>query len=257
MKMKKFILLLILLLLTACSNSNLSVNLDNLFNSIDGINNYTTNNVLKYYSYYLPSDMGESEVDSDSITLKYGESTIVMNLNIADIIKERYYDGATLSDEGFYNEDNLVYENTGTYTLNDGTSKKYLYKLYDYDSYYALYLKTSDNIFYGNVAKGEVKEVTRHLLIIAKSISIESDLIVSTYSSKDIIDYQKKQLDLFNTQKPSSGSLQEMLTDEATIGDQTDEPVDETNISDTNNDDENNTSQDEQITEENDQSETE
>lgn len=254
--MKKIILLLILLLLTGCASSNISANLDNLFSSIDNISNHSTNNILKYYSYYLPSDMGEKEVTSDSITLIYGESTIVMNLNIADIINERYYSDVKLADDGFYNETNLVYENTGTYTLKDETVKEYLYKLYDYNEYYALYLKTSDNVFYGNVAKGEVKEVTRHLLIIAKSISIESDLIVSDYSSKDIIDYQKKQLDLFNTQKPASGSLSEMLTDEATVGNQTDEPTDETTSDETNNEqvDEN---VDESTDEENIESETE
>lgn len=217
--MKKIIILLILLLLAGCGN-NLNTNLDNLFNSIDNISNYSTNNRLKYYSYYLPSDMGESEVDSDSITLKYGESTIIMNLNIADIVNLKYYSDISLSDDGFYNEENLIYENTGTYSIKDETKKSYLYKLYDYDNYYALYLKTSDNVFYGNVVKGDEKEVTRHLLIIAKSIDLESDLIVSTYSSKDVIDYQKKQLDLFNTQKPTSGSLSEMLTDEATVGNQ-------------------------------------
>lgn len=217
--MKKIFVLLFLLFLTACGNSNISANLDNLFSSLSNIQTYEANNRMKYYSYYLPSDMGEEEVVSDSLTFKYGESTIVMNLNIPNIINEKYYTDITLSDDGFYNEDNLIYTNEGTYTV-DETDKQYLYKLYDYGNYNALYLKTSDCIFYGNVSKGETKEVTRHLFIIAKSMDIEEDLVIADYSSKDTIDYQKKQIDLFNSTMPSSGSLEEMLTDEATIGNQ-------------------------------------
>lgn len=228
--MKKIFVLLCLFIFTACNNSNINVNLDYLFSSIDTISKYTANNTLKFYSYYLPSDVGEEEVNSDSITLKYGESTIIMNLNIADIINNKYYSDSLVDDEGFYNKDNLIYEKTGTYKVSDNLSKKYLYKLYDYDEYYALYLKTNDNIFYGNVAKGEVKEVTRQLLIITKSIEVNDELVISTYSSKDTIDYQKKQIDLFNYSMPTSGTLSEMLTDDATVGNQ---ETDNTNSEDT------------------------
>lgn len=211
--------IVLLLICTACTNANTNANLDNLFASLPNIENYNTNNNLKYYSYYLPSDLGEEEIASDSVNLKYGESTIIMNLNIADIINSSYYADKVLSDDGFYNNDYLIYENSGTYTLKDESEKSYLYKLYDYDEYYALYLKTSDNIFYGNVVKGSEKEVTRQLLIIAKSVDVDENLVIADYSSKDTIDYQKKQIDLFNYQKPSNGTLGEMLTDDATVGD--------------------------------------
>lgn len=217
--MKKIVLLLFCILCTACTNTNLNANLDNLFSSVDTINYYNTNNNLKYYSYYLPSDMGEEEIDSDSLTIKYNESEIIMNLNISDIINSKYYSDYLLEDDGFYNSEYLVYENNGTYTLSDESEKQYLFKLYNYGDYYALYLKTSDMIFYGKVAYGDIKETARHLMIISKSLVVDSDLVISTFSKKDTIDYNKKQIDLFNSSMPTSGSLSDMLTDEAIIGD--------------------------------------
>lgn len=216
--MKKIYILFVLLFLTACSSSNLNNDLDNLFNNIENINIYSTNNNLKYYSYYLPSDLGEKEITSDSITLSYGESKIIMNLNISDIINSKYYSDSLLNDDGFFNENYLVYEKSGTFTLKDETTKQYTYKLYDYDKYYVLYFKTNDIVFYGNIVKGDVKDVTRQLLIVAKSIDADEELVIADYSSKDTIDYQKKQIDLFNKQMPVEGSLSEMLTDDATIG---------------------------------------
>lgn len=204
----------------ACSNVDINADLDSIFSNFNNTSTYNTNNTLKYYSYYLPSDFGEEDINSDSITLKYGESSIIMNLNIADIINSKYYSSISLSDDGFYNNDYLIYENDGLYISNNETEKQYIFRLYDYDTYYALYLKTTDNIFYGSVVKGDIKDITRQLLIIVKSVNVDNDLIISTYSNKDTIDYEKKQLDLFNYHKPSNGTLGEMLTDDATVGNQ-------------------------------------
>lgn len=219
--LKKIFWCLVLLLLSACVRSDdasLKSDLDTIFSDIDSIKIYQTNNDMTFYSYYLPSSMGEDEVDSDSITLKYGSSKIIMNLNVADIINAQYYSDQYLSDDGFFNDDYLFYEKTGTYLSYQDIEKQYIYRLYKHDNNYLLHLKTSDMNYYGSVKISDIKDVTRELLVIAKSTRVLNDEVISTYSNKEVISYQKKQIDLFETTMPNNGQLSDMLVDGALVG---------------------------------------
>lgn len=218
---KKILLFLVLFLLSACvSNDDASLknDLDTFFDKVQDIEIYQTNNDMTYYSYYLPSSMGEEEVDSDSITLKYGDSKIIMNLNVADIINAQYYDEQYLSDDGFFNEDYLFYEKSGSYISYDEKEKQYIYRLYKYNEEYVLHFKTSDMNYYGNVKVSDIRDVTSELFVIAKSVKVNNEEVINIYSNKEIISYQKKQIDLFDTVLPNNGELSDMLVDGAVIG---------------------------------------
>lgn len=218
---KKIFLFLVLFLLSACvSNDDTSLknDLDNFFEKVEDIVTYQTNNDMTFYSYYLPSSMGEEDVDSDSITLKYNDSKIIMNLNVADIINAQYYDEQYLSDDGFFNEDYLFYEKSGSYMSIDEKEKQYIYRLYKYDEEYVLYLKTSDMNYYGNVKVSDIRDVTSELFVIAKSTKVNNEEVINIYSNKEIISFQKKQIDLFDTVLPNNGELSDMLIDGAVVG---------------------------------------
>ena len=64
---------------------------------------------------------------------------------------------------------------------------------------------------YAYCYQSDLLQVIRHMFIIAKGIIIEEEKIIDAYSNKEVIDYQKKQLNLFNYVIPSSGYLQELL----------------------------------------------
>lgn len=220
--MKKSLLIVCLLFIfsgcVASDSNSLTNELDNVFNNIDSIKEYYPNNTMRYYSYYLPSDMGEEEIDSESVTIRYNNSTVVMNLNIADIINEKYYSDELLKDDGFFDEQYLIYEKTGTY-LKDENQCQYTYKLYKKDDVYIIHLKTVDINFYGSSNISDVIELSKHLLMISKSITSEKDTILKNYYKKDVIDYSKKQIDLFDSSLPSNGKLSDMLTDNAVVKD--------------------------------------
>ena len=223
--MKKIIVLLLLVCLCGCKTTNLdNINneLDEVFSNTENISYYRINNNMPYYSYYLPSDAGEDELDSDSIVLKYGESKIIMNLNIKDIVNSKYYSDYRLSDDGFFVPEYMMYENIGQYKNLDGLNKDYIYRLYNYDGQYVLHLQTNDMNYYGSVASGDIRNATRCLLTIAKNTSINYDSIIADFSNKDVIDYKRKQIDLFDNSLPTSGELASMLLEGATIGDQKD-----------------------------------
>ena len=220
--MKKVFLVLCLLLgLCGCKtieNNTLSNTLDDVLDSFSDVKNYRINNILEYYSYYLPSDMSEETADSDSIVLKYNDSRIIMNLNIANIVNSKYY-YSSITDEGFFDEQYLVYQKNGTYTNQQRQNKLYILKIYSYKDLYALQFITSDMNYYGSVGKNEIDEVVKHLLVIAKNTSVDNEAVVKAFSNKDVIDYKKKQINLFDTSVPSSGELVNILIDDAVIGD--------------------------------------
>ena len=218
---KRLFLCLVLFLLSACvsnDDASLKSDLDAFFDKVEDITTCQTNNDMALYSYYLPSSMGEEEVDSDSVTLKYGDSKIIMNLNVADIINAQYYDDQYLSDDGFFNEDYLFYEKSGSYSSYDEIEKQYIYRLYKYDEEYVLYLKTSDMNYYGNVKVSDIRDVTSELFVIAKSTKVNNEEVINIYSNKEIISYQKKQINLFDAVLPNNGELSDMLVDDAVIG---------------------------------------
>ena len=221
--MKKIILFLCLLMaLSACRSidtDSIKADLDDTFTPYYDAGTYRINNFMPYYSYYLPGDMSEETLDSDSIVLKYGDSRIIMNLNIANIINTRYYPKQVLNDEGFFNEEYLIYISEGDYETYTGEKKDYIYRLYDYEGTYVLHLCTSDMNYYGTVAAEDIGIVTRHLLTIARNSEVNSDEVVSAFSNKDVIVYKKKQINLFDTSIQNNGDIANLLIDDAIIGD--------------------------------------
>lgn len=180
---------------------------------------YRINNHMNYYSYYLPSDMGEDPLDSDSVVIKYNDSKIIMNVNVNGIINARYYKDKYLKDDGFFVEDKLIYSKKGKYLSYDESEKDYVYKLYKYNSLYIIHLYTSDMNYYGTATYTDLEELSRQIMIIAKNTEVDTNAVTAKYSKIDVIDYQKKQINLFDTIMPVNGELGSMLIEGAVIGD--------------------------------------
>ena len=216
--MKKYLICILLVLLCGCSsNSSLDESLDSLLNNVDSISTNRPNNTLVYYSYYLPSDMGQEDGD-DCVILSFLDSKIIMSLNVKEIINNKYYQSSYMQGSALFNQDYLIYTKQGSYSTLSNQSKDYIYRLYKINESYVIELETSDLSFlaYGD---SNIKDLSRHLFIIAKSVNVDTDLLISAYSSKSVVDYQKKQIDLFDSIKPTTGSLSDLLTNDAIIGD--------------------------------------
>ena len=226
--MKKYLICILLIFLCACSSSSsLTDSLDSLLNNVNSISTNRTNNTLNYYSYYLPSDMAQEDGE-DCVILSFLDSKIVMSLNVKEIINNKYYQSKYMQSAGLYNQDNLVYTKQGTYTTLNNETKDYIYRLYQINDSYFIELETSDLSF---IAYGDsnIKDLSRHLFIIAKSVNVDTDLVISDYSSKSVVDYQKKQIDLFDSVKPTTGSLSDLLTNDAIIGNEDSNPQSDSN----------------------------
>ena len=63
------------------------------------------------------------------------------------------------------------------------------------------------------------------MFTIARSVDLDEDLIINNYSDKNVVDYKKKQIDLFDSTRPTSGNLSELLIGNAVVGNQINESI--------------------------------
>ena len=201
------------------SNKDINTELDSLLSDTSKIVSNHPDNSLKYYDYYLPSDMGEISFDQESLVLSYLDNKIVVNININDIVNNKYYPEQYLNNSSLLDQNKLVYSKSGKYLTIKDIERDYILNLYQNNDYYVIELITSD-LTYITSSKAYIKYIVKHLFTIAKSVDLDEELIIADYSDKNIVDYKKKQIDLFDSTRPTSGDLSEMLIGDAIVGNQ-------------------------------------
>lgn len=224
--MKRLFVVLLLVMMCGCaSNKDINTELDSLLSDANKIVSNHPNNSLEYYDYYLPSDMGEVSFDQESLVLSYLDNKIVVNININDIVNNKYYPEHYLTNSSLLDQNKLVYSKSGKYLTIKDIERDYILNLYQNNDYYVIELITSD-LTYITSSKAYIKDIVKHLFTIAKSVDLDEELIIADYSDKNIVDYKKKQIDLFDSTRPTSGDLSEMLIGDAIVGNQgTDDDV--------------------------------
>lgn len=213
--MKKLFLILLVFLISGCSlpsDDNIKNSLENYFASYDH-SSIKPNNRLKYFSYYLPSDVYEESYDDDYVVMKFGDSRILMNINVADLINVEYYKDAYPTREKFFDSSHLLYSCQGVFDDGSGGYINYSFDIYLYENDYLSSLKTDEMCFYAYGKKNDAVECSKHLLLIARSINMDKEAIVSQYSFKETIDYEKKQVSLFDHLIPTEGRLEDIVID--------------------------------------------
>ncbi|MGN1405143.1 MAG: hypothetical protein ACI4WM_02630 [Erysipelotrichaceae bacterium] len=212
--MAKIILALCLLIgLTGCSSNISAQNRieEMVLKEETTVYNARVNTVGDYFSYYLPADCYRRQGDNLSALIDYSSGHIVLNLNIKDIIANRYYYENLLSDDGLFSDEDLVYSRSSEMIKKEDEKLRYDLYVYALDKQYLIHLQTKQLQIYGYSYSGELIETIRHMMIIAKNTEVMNDKVIDSFSAKDVIDYEKKQVNLFNYVIPSSGYVQELL----------------------------------------------
>lgn len=212
--MRKIVIILLALLLCGCSTYiDLDASLDEAFSKEHNTLNIRDNCAVTYYNYYLPSDMVEYDYKDNILLLGYKDSNIIMNLNIPSIINEQYYTDYVAKDEGFFDEDKLIYSHTGTYSDIRNREFDYFYRLYQYDGRYLMHLMSRTVNIYSSCNKYDVVPISSKMLLLARTIKVDEDDVITDYSAKEVIDYEKKQVNLFDLVVPVNGKVEELLID--------------------------------------------
>lgn len=217
---KKIILILICLLsLTACVSNNISDFESQVNEGIDSAmplnNSLGVNNITKYFSYYLPKDMTEDICEETYAVFEFNGFPIVMNLNISNIINKKYFTNVQLSSDEYFNSEKLLYTKSGSITNKKGNANEYLINIYSRDdtSVYVEFVTPSIS-FHSYCVNGMLKEVIRHMVVMVQYLQVDDTLVLENYYDRDLIDYQKKNVDLFDRIIPANGRIDEMIVDE-------------------------------------------
>jgi len=213
--MKKFFILLLLICLFGCAAPyEISEGLDEVFASDEELLDFRQNNKTPYYNFYLPSDMYEMDGENNNTVLGYNDSRIIVNINVSSIVNSKYYQDYVLKDEGFFDENKLVYYHEGNYINTKQESIKYFFKVYEYNKQYLLHMNSQMVNVYAYSKQADVKQTTAKILLISKCLEVNVENVMANYSTKDVIDYQKKQINLFDLILPVDGKLEEIFIGE-------------------------------------------
>ena len=214
--MRKVMIFLVCIVLCSCAvYGDLTTRLDQVFSSAEEKETIRRNNYSSYIDYYVPSDTSELNVSPLSTSFIFNNSRMIMDVNISGIINSKYYEDQPLTDEGFFDENKLVYSHEGNFMDSEGELNTFIYKVYEYEKQYLTYFTSRDLIFYAFTNEEDIEAVTSRILLMAKGASVKEGDVIANFSSKEVIDYEKKQVNLFETIMPVNGHINDFMVDQS------------------------------------------
>ena len=218
---KRVVLLLLSLCLLGCTNY--PEDLNGLLNQkIEYVFTLPVDKPIynhKYYSYYLEPSVGRITSSQTSNTFNYMNHPFVLNLNVSGIIRSSIYPNDLV--EGLkLSELPLIAQNEGEYSNYDEEIHPYTVNLYQIHNG-VLVLFHSDTIdFYSICDKYTAVEMVQVMMRIARSIHIDRELVVSTFSRQQVISNKKEAIQLFQNLAPESGVIEQLFVDVETANEQ-------------------------------------
>ena len=210
--MKKVFVLLLCIVLWGCAEkSDFKAGLDEVFASAEAERSFRKNNYSSYIDYYVPSDVYEIKADALSTCYEYGNSRLILNVNVSGIISAKYYPDNIFTDEGLFDASKLVYEKSGKYLDSEGELNDFEYRVYEYEDRYLTHFLSRDLVFYGYSDIYDLVGMSSRILMMAKAANVKDEDVVVNYSSKDVIDFEKKEVNLFETIMPVNGNINDFL----------------------------------------------
>lgn len=227
--MKKYLIVFLCsLLLVGCGVSEQSVK-DEITQTIKDASKYEikeeTNHHRKYFDYYLPRNIGVRAnplLEVENVEFIYDNTSFYMSLDVAEVIIYEYYDQLLKYKMNQYNDimqvgDSFI-NRTGEMVDYNYSMRKYKIMVNRIDSNeYFVYVSFGDVYFVALCPLSEVNPLVYNMLIIGRSVRVDSDLVLLDYSNKVNIIYEKS-YDLFEKVFPESGIVADVLSDKLSDG---------------------------------------
>ena len=169
----------------------------------------------KLMSYYLQPSIGKIESTQTNSVFKISSNYVILNIDVAAVISRKYYstgDATELREIDAFSD--LVMEKEGSFPTATNIVRNYRYRLYQLSNdRYGILLQTSNLIVVAIVPTGDAINVTTEIFLLVRSCRIDEEAVVENYSQKEMIDYQKETLELFEKMYPTEGLLIDMNDD--------------------------------------------
>lgn len=219
--MKRICLTLILycLMLSGCtsvSSESLQKRLDKQAEKAESSAFMKPDHKKKYYSYYLPSDMGRFESTNTGNVLSFNDVKILMSLNVSGIINKVLYPDDT--DNVFsLREENGIAERKGLYTDGDNVGHSYRLVVYDLSASCTVCMISDTVIMYANCNQVNADDVAERMIEIARSVSVNETELVADYSNRISEISKSEKVEMFESTAPENGRIEELFEDHTTV----------------------------------------
>lgn len=210
--MKKILILLCLLCLCGCTQkqTDLKTSLKQELQTLAQapIDNLADNN-KPLYRYYIEPSIGRRQSTQTSNVFVLNNQEFVMNLDIASIINTRFYQSIMFEKKA---DTSAMISLNGSYLDFNNLEYRYALSIYDFeDGNYFISLSMEYVNFYAYCGYADIEPLVLSMMKIGKTVDVDTEKVISTYSSKQSNDYVKEKLDLFEKIIPDSGRIEELM----------------------------------------------
>lgn len=193
---------------------------------------YINNHNKSYYSYYVePSIKSNSSNDTSSV-IDYEGNVITLNIDVNNILDYQLNKNdddvkhKKLNSTRMMSIDDLFidYKNEPTH---------YIFEIYEFNDQYLLSLKTKFFVLESIQPVINIDIISKKMMIIAKSINVDIEKILVSYSNRIEIYTEKEKIELYKPLAPENGTLSEILDDsliDEFAEEELEEEIDEENI---------------------------
>lgn len=170
------------------------------------------------FSYYIPPSIGRKSSSLNSVTLQSHNQNILMILDVINILNESYFKDNEGTLRKLLKVENAFYTSTGFYESDNKVLSAYLVSAMKLsDSTVLLSLQTENFVFMSIHPLSISPDILYDMLRVARSTSINRDLILSTFSTREVLDFKTQSLNMFTQAGPESGTVLDMIKGEDDI----------------------------------------
>lgn len=219
MKKISTVLLLCLLFFSGCTSLDSGSFQDQLDASLEKAEKMTISKAdhkKKYYSYYLPSDMGRYESTETGNVLSLNEVKILMSLNVSGIINRNLYPENTEINVSL-KEGKSIAERNSLYTDNNNIGHSYKLIVYDLEGTYTVCFASDTVCMYANCWKANTDEIASRMVQLARSVTVNETKLISDYSNRIPEVAGSEKVEMFESIAPENGRIEELFEDHSTM----------------------------------------
>lgn len=217
--MKRLIPLFLSFLLAGCTvHTEVSLQ-DRLTENIEKAQNMEVSeasHAKKFYSYYLPRDIGRYESASYGNIFCIDGVRVSMSLNTAAVINQQLYP-PLFNDTITTNSNKQTAGLKGQYLDINETAHDFEVGVYDCETSYVVALISDTVVMEATCTALQTGVIAGRMLEIARSVVVNTDAILQYYSNQVPEIKNQEKVELFDVQAPENGRIEELFEDHTKI----------------------------------------
>lgn len=167
----------------------------------------TVNHSGLIFSYYLPTHLGKIQSTQTSLILLAHQERLVVNVDVISVVHSNIDADLRL----MFSQKDSLFTYASTSIDSKGFKFKYQTFIYPYENAYFMILQTPSLVMSAQVSLGTMADLSYEMLRLARTIQISKKEVSNLFSNREILNYQKTDLNMFAQLAPESGTVLDMI----------------------------------------------